>query len=712
MTATTPATLRIRFADFEADLRSQELFRDGALVRLPNQSFLALAALLERPGELVTRDQLRERLWPDNRVVEFEQGLNAIINRLREALGDNAENPRFIETLPRRGYRFIGTLEPAATLNLESAEAPPEPPASRGFPWRVVVGAVLAVCISAVLLIPAKRELPAAAAASVLPLTTLLGEERMPGFSPDGEQVVFAWNGVSGEARGFDLFLRAVNSERMTQLTNSPAAALAGSWSPDGTLIAFTRMGGNGGVFAIASTGGVERRLIDASFTQESLMQPAWSPDGAILAYSAVNSQGSHSIRLLTLQGLISLALEPAPSCWHAGAPGFSPDGKQLAFLCMTSVAVYGVYVAELGANAAPREIARMQGLPQGLAWASASRILVANDSGDGGGVWEVELDGTLHKPKVAEEAMGFGVSARNGRVVYARARQVIDIWHVKPDATMSPPARKWIFSTRAQMTPQYSPDGARIAFQSNRSGSPEIWIADADGRNAARLTTVNGPLTGAPAWCSDGRRLAFDSRASGVSAVYVVDTLERTPRRVAASPGNLALPVWSRDCRWLLASDGREALYRVAADGGEAQRFTQQRSYQAAVVGDRVVFNVAEPAGVSLWIKPLTGGEETALPGLPRLAYADSWAANDEAIYFTDTRRVPVAVLRYDLATAKTQSVATLPNSPTPLGGLGLAVLRDGSSLLYTHTEDTQSDLVLLVLLGTDLFSDDKSRR
>ena len=200
--------------------------------------------------------------------------------------------------------------------------------------------------------------------------------------------------------------------------------------------------------------------------------------------------------------------------------------------------------------------------------------------------------------------------------MIYPRARQVIDIWHLAlPDPTLTAAARKWIYSTRAQLTPNYSPDGARIAFLSNRSGSPEIWIADADGGNAARLTSFNGPLTGGPAWCSDGRRLAFDSRESGVSAIYVLDTLERVPRRVQSSQPNLALPAWSADCRFLLASDGREALYRVPADGGEARRFTARRSYQAAVAGERVIFNVAEQNGVSLWTKPLAGGDEAPLP-------------------------------------------------------------------------------------------------
>ena len=132
-----PSAPRVRFGEFTADLASQELFRAGTLVRLPNQSFVALAALLERPGQLVTREELRARVWPDNRVVEFEQGLNAVINRLREALGDDAENPKYVETLPRRGYRFIGTArdaEAAATRDVGSGVPGAGAASSAAFP--------------------------------------------------------------------------------------------------------------------------------------------------------------------------------------------------------------------------------------------------------------------------------------------------------------------------------------------------------------------------------------------------------------------------------------------------------------------------------------------------------------------------------------------------------------------------------------------------
>jgi DNA-binding winged helix-turn-helix (wHTH) protein len=227
MSASASQTTRIRFADFEADLRSQELFRDGAPVRLPNQSFLALAALLERPGQLVSREELRARLWPENRVVEFEQGLNAIINRLREALGDSADSPKFVETLPRRGYRFIGALDPAGGPAGAAAPARSPPlaeavhdshivPLSRGI--RLAAAAVIAV-VSLGITLAALRWLPhditvgtvgrrivttpAGTALSVTPVTTLLGQEHMPAISPDGTRVLFAWEPDGG----FDLYI-------------------------------------------------------------------------------------------------------------------------------------------------------------------------------------------------------------------------------------------------------------------------------------------------------------------------------------------------------------------------------------------------------------------------------------------------------------------------------------------------------------------------
>jgi DNA-binding winged helix-turn-helix (wHTH) protein len=115
----------IRFAEYQADLRSGELIRQGHRLKLQEKPFQVLAALLTRPGELVTREELRQSLWPADTFVDFEHGLNTAVNKVREALRDSAANPRFIETLPRRGYRFIGEIdaEPGVTAEVQPTTA-------------------------------------------------------------------------------------------------------------------------------------------------------------------------------------------------------------------------------------------------------------------------------------------------------------------------------------------------------------------------------------------------------------------------------------------------------------------------------------------------------------------------------------------------------------------------------------------------------------
>ena len=114
----------VRFGVFELDLNTGELRKAGARINLPEQPFQVLKALLDRPGDLVTRDELRQRLWPAETFVDFDQGLNAAVRRLRDALGDSADTPRFVETLPRRGYRFIA---PVTAPSVPEAPVPPHP---------------------------------------------------------------------------------------------------------------------------------------------------------------------------------------------------------------------------------------------------------------------------------------------------------------------------------------------------------------------------------------------------------------------------------------------------------------------------------------------------------------------------------------------------------------------------------------------------------
>ncbi len=721
----------VRFGPFEADVLTRELRKHGTRLRLPNQSFLVLSVLLERPGQLVTRDELRERLWPAGTFVEYDQGLNVAVNRLREALGDSAEKPRFIETLPKRGYRFIAAIETSSVDGSstertdEDLAAPQSAPGSasaeniltaasslpfaarsrrvgpgfRRFDWKrpgmIGIMAVSAVLLAAVLIRlwnqPADERLSFPKA---VPFTSLPGQEAAPSFSPDGSQIAFAWKDDSN--KGFDLYVKTIGSERMLRLTDHPAKWISPAWSPDGSRIAFSRWSQeDSGIFVIPALGGPERKLASADFWYEPFMQISWSPDSKLLAYWSIGEAGSH-VHLLPLDTLKSRQLGLPLRCWDTAAPSFSPDGKNLAFVCTSSIAVYAIYVLPIP-NGTPRLLASMMGYPRGLAWsADGTRIVFSNDSGNGGELWQLSMDGSLARLAFGEDGSGPAVASRANRLAYARGRSSVDIWRVdlaapKPEGS----ATRLIFSTRVQRVPRYSPDGTRVVFESNRSGTHEIWLADADGSNLVQLTSFKGPQTGAPSWCSDGRRIAFDSRASGVSAIYVEDINERLPRQVQTDVDNLALPTWSEDCHWLFASDGHDILYRIPSQGGRATRVTDHASWYSFVSGDRLIFNVKEPDHVALWYESLSDGEERRLRGMPKLAYTESWTATARGIYYTDSTSNPPGIDYYDFATEATRRILRLRQSPTPSGGV--SVSRDGRWLLYTQTDDEQSDIMLV---------------
>src|SRR5215831_14472159 len=140
--APRPQPSRIVFGRFELNLRERELRKSGVRVRLPDQPFQILVLLVSRPSEIVTREELRERIWSDGTFVDFENGLYAAMNRLRRALGDSAENARYIETVPGHGYRFIGNLERIDAPPAADGKMRPEPPpaklrAFRIWPWAV-----------------------------------------------------------------------------------------------------------------------------------------------------------------------------------------------------------------------------------------------------------------------------------------------------------------------------------------------------------------------------------------------------------------------------------------------------------------------------------------------------------------------------------------------------------------------------------------------
>jgi DNA-binding winged helix-turn-helix (wHTH) protein len=197
-----------RFEDFEVNLETGEVWKAGRPLKVQDQPFKVLAALLERPGQIVTREELRQLVWADKNFGDFDHAINLALAKLRATLGDSADVPHLIETLPRRGYRFIAPLKepsdpsPARIIPPPQEQTVPSPvkehPATAAGrkPWPIV-GALALVMVATVALwrmIPTPRQ-QSSTGGEILPLVSMPGQQDMPAISPDGSQVAFAYFG-------------------------------------------------------------------------------------------------------------------------------------------------------------------------------------------------------------------------------------------------------------------------------------------------------------------------------------------------------------------------------------------------------------------------------------------------------------------------------------------------------------------------------------
>jgi Tol biopolymer transport system component/DNA-binding winged helix-turn-helix (wHTH) protein len=730
----------VHFGVFDADLRTHELRKHGIRVKLPRQSFQVLQMLLARQGDLVTREELQKALWPADTFVDFDHGLNNAVKRIRAVLGDSAETPHWIETLPRLGYRFIGPVEPpangassnghssnghASNGHSSNGDSSSENASAATIPT-TIVGSTTAVrpsqhrtnrwlwaslAVVAALLLTAlglhyrmRRSAAALESLRIVPFTSYPGLEFSPTFSPDGNQIAFAWTG--GESlRGFDLYVKVVGTDTPVALTHNPAAILIPAWSPDGRFIAFSRLKRNSpsdtGIFLIPAVGGTELKLTDLRF-QKNMFQGGidWSPDSQSLVYTEAGEvEFSSRLAVLNVQMHERRSLaQPAPQCVGVGLARFSPDGRTLASACILSFGLGEIYV-QPWPSGAPRRILQAKGDLEGLTWSRDGQSLVYSL---GGNLWRIAArGGQPERLWFGQGAYAPAIARAGSRLAYSHGEKLIEIWRIPigKDAVLSTPPLRLAPSDLAQQNPRYSPDGTKIAFESTRSGSPEIWVCDADGSHLVQLTSFGGPLTGTPSWSPDGKRIVFDSRASGRPELYMIDAQGGGPKLFPTNPEGGSVPYWSHDGRWIYFSsdlNGASQLYKVRADGGKPVSLGSGSGLisKESFDGKRLYYErIAE--GTELWSVSTDGGDARREEGLPGLAWT-AWEIGRTGIYYFDSVYPGDSVKFFDFRTGRLTKVGKLVGPVAPFMG-GISVSPDETNLLYSSESRVTADIELV---------------
>jgi Tol biopolymer transport system component len=564
----------------------------------------------------------------------------------------------------------------------------------------------------------------------VVPLNSLPGSAIFPAFAPDGHAIAFSWKGEKEES--FSIYVQVIGTGTPFRLTSGAVADLCPTWSPDGRYIAFIRTSQEGGgIFLIPSLPGAERKLAEVHPTRSEVLggQLAWSRDGRSLAIVDKNTaEDPFSIYLFSIQdGKRQKLTSPPAGSVGDSDPIFSPDGRMLAFVRTTEVGIKDVYVVSLLGRAVER-LTFDNTYIYGETWAPKTSDLVFSSNRSGApGLWRISASGCapllsyFHmlgpcRPKrligVGERALYPTISPQGDQLTYTNFSVNTNIWQLKlpvppngdNSVTGSSP-KPLIVSTRHSAGPQFSPDGRKIVFASDRSGSFEIWVCDADGKNLMKLTSFGASAgAGSPRWSPDGIRIVFDARAEGNANIYIIRAQGGEATRLTSDRSENVVPSWSRDGQWIYFASNRSGshqIWKMATDGSKALQLTKKGGFAPFESPDRKFICYAKGRSVpGLWKVPVNGGEETVVLEPLRRNFWGLWTVVAKGIYFLDfigpNGTAPAAVKFFSFASNSTTQVATLEKLRF-VHYQGLTVSPDEKAILYPQLDQTAGEVMLV---------------
>ncbi len=739
--------MRVRFGLFELDRAAGQLYRSGDVVKLSPQPMAMLLALLETPGEEVSREELQRRLWPDGTYVDFDVSITSCVRKLRQALGDSAENPLFIRTIPKRGFQFIAPVQ--LVFPQRDATAPP-PPSAVGRPELAALhkqykppsnvrlqflGAAVAMVFVAfaVFWLRGVRHHGAstfAAAwenATLEPLTSYPNDEYYPSVSPDSSRVVFSWQG--NDDANIDLYINRMDGSDPVRLMATPGREEYSAWSPDGRWIAFVRDIQN--VYIVPAAGGNERKIAETDTYYIS-----WTPDSSavVVGTRRVPDQDVADFDAVSIStGAKRRLTSPADHIFADEKAAFSPDGKWFAYAQRPSPEKKPeLFVRSASGGGSARQLTSFNAQLAGFTWAPDSRALVFSSNHSGTfRLWAANVDGSAPALLAAsgENAQNPSMTS-DSRIIYERVSRRMNL-HRVTTAGGAAASQLVMPSSGLDMHAQLSPDGTKIAFISNRSGNRELWVAAYPNGSPERMTSFgrDGLSPEAPKWSPDGKSLVFAVRetlgfipphsSARPSDIYTLSLDTGKLWRVTQWASNQGRPSWSRDGKWIYFSSRRSGdwqIWKVPANSfagsadlnNHAFRVTTEGGYEAIESADgHWLYFVMSPTDMDLWRVPVLPG--SAVSHKPERVIegevsAGWWAPTRSGLFFVDMREAvqvhhpwntlkPVYLVAEGRAPVKVFAIDHRVFSGQP----NFSVSLDGSEAVYSQLDLQNIDLVML---------------
>jgi Tol biopolymer transport system component len=494
------------------------------------------------------------------------------------------------------------------------------------------------------------------------------------------------------------------------RLTRSASADSFPAWSPDGRYIAFFREGlGASGYYIVSARGGPERRIPgEASSSSVGL---DWSPDGKSLIVSEMSekSQASPLVMISIDTGQRRTVTSPPKSSMGDLYPQFSPDGQWLAYIRVLAYGNADIWVTPAKGGIS-RPLTADQAWKEQFSWLPDSRgIVFPVLQPSTGGLWQISLAGEGARAITPDgQEMAMPTLARRGhRLAYVLSTTSINLWRIDIAAAGRPNIlvpREFIVSTRRQFDPQYSPDGKVIAFLSDRSGSEEIWTAEAEGERPLQLTHFSGPPTGSPSWSPDGSEIAFDTRANGNPDIWVVKRYGGVPQRITNSHAEDVVPSWSHDGRWIYFASNRGGDFQIwkVARAGEspshpAVQVTKHGGFCSMETPDGKYLYFSKGRGHDgLWRRSTDTEDGKEEPIVRSLQHWGWWTLAPQGILFFEENGASVRLMLSDLLGLLSRPIGHW-NASLMKATRVMAVTPDGGRVAYAQIDQGGADIMAI---------------
>jgi Tol biopolymer transport system component len=659
-------------------------------MKLSGQPFQVLSILLERPGEVVTREELQRQLWPDT-FVDVDHNLNTAINKIREVLGDSAENPRFVETLPRRGYRFIASVEGNGVATPLAPLATRHESGLRYWASRsaILVGAVL---LAATGILIYKRPHDSAPPAQRL-LTRLTFDEGLQvgaTWSPDSRFIAYS----SNRGGKFDIWVQQVSGGDPVQITRETGQNWQPDWSPDGRYIAYRSEAGDGGLFIVPALGGAGMKRKIASFGY----YPRWSADSSQILFQSTQFGWLNRLYVANLEGapprevLTQLAtnshVTAMSAAWH-------PDGKRISAL-INSGPIPTFWTAPVAGGAPIKSEIPPELLQQieevaadkskggrayehewvldfKFSWAPSGKAIYFERTFRGArNIWRMTVDPqTLRAISIERVTTGpgrdteFSLSPDGKRLAFTDQSQHIRAWLFPFDATqgrVTGPGRPITSSGVEAWLHNLSPDGKRLAFSSARSSRWVLTESPLPDGPETPVVSDDSDLRDNAQWAPDSNRLAYVREDHSTRKMQVMEWSSRSRNEVPLAPPTDAEPKifdWSRQSNSLLISQtnqdtGRSEiavlpLVDTPRGNAVARSLLSDAAYdlyQARFSPDErwIVFEAIpeghqQPSASAIYVSPASGGSWIRITDGKRWDDKPHWSPDGKMIYFLSAR-------------------------------------------------------------------------